>query len=257
MMHPVDNRSRVPRYITFAVLHCILLTIAALAAGEETDPIKRHACRFTFVEALREGEAGYRENYRSVRLRFEPGDWQGATINESSAWGGGSEGKDLWGWIGGSEVVHSEVAKDKAGYYFVYSLKPGGASTWISANFRYTLSDGSHGVGQAIFPYSDAAAADSESGQPAESAKALAVSLKPRATLQWWSFDILLTAVCWRQPRIPFISGILPPATERTSCPRTNCSARGRLRSLPTASWRPRLRSISRITSAAQSLPGT
>jgi WD40 repeat protein len=44
--------------------------------------------------------------------------------------------------------------------------------------------DGSHGVGQAIFPYSDEAAADLESGQPAGNPKVPAVSLKPRATLK-------------------------------------------------------------------------
>ncbi|MEI7863624.1 MAG: hypothetical protein WCJ21_13375 [Planctomycetota bacterium] len=80
--------------------------------------------------------------------------YRGAVITVSSAWGEGHSGCDLWGWIYGAAVHHSDVRKDGEGYYFIYSLQhPVGESRWIAAQFRYQLRSGAHGVANATFAF--------------------------------------------------------------------------------------------------------
>jgi hypothetical protein len=45
------------------------------------------------------------------------------------------------------------VQKDKQGYFFVYSMKAVGSSTWVAANFRLEREDGTPAVAQALFRY--------------------------------------------------------------------------------------------------------
>ncbi|MDB5345158.1 MAG: hypothetical protein JWP89_3535 [Schlesneria sp.] len=178
-MPAIHNGKLSHRYLTSAILLYAFSTVTTGVWGQVTKPDKKYACRFDFVKILEEGDAGYREGFQSFKLRLGSGDWEGAKVMESSAWGGG---KDLWGWNGGADVAHSEVAKDQTGYFFIYSLKADGASKWIAANFRYELADGSKGVGQALFPYSKEA--DEADSRLAETSKSAAVTLKLRATLK-------------------------------------------------------------------------
>lgn len=162
------------------LLLTLILMVGTDASGEPPKPDKKHASRFEFVAVLKEGDAGFREGYQNIKLRLGSDEWRGAKITESTAWGAGNDGKDLWGWGGGVEAVWSEIEEDRDGHFFIYSLQAAGSSQWVTAMFRYTLSDGSKGVGQAIFPYSS----DGMGEMPDASVAALSVSLKPRATLK-------------------------------------------------------------------------
>ena len=81
--------------------------------------------------------------------------FRGAVVTVSSAWGEGRSGSDLWGWTGGAADHCSEVRQDPDGsYFFIYSIRhPAGESAWISAQFRFQLRSGAHGVGNATFPF--------------------------------------------------------------------------------------------------------
>lgn len=172
------SRNLGPRWLPTAVLLTSLLTVASY--GQDTKPDKKYASRFEFATVLKEGDAGYREGYQNIKLRLDSEGWDGAKITESTAWGSGNDGKDLWGWGGGVDAAWSNVEKDRTGYYFIYSLQVAGSSQWITAMFRYTLADGSKGVGQAIFPYS----VDVSGDMPESTSKGLAISLKQRAILK-------------------------------------------------------------------------
>jgi|GEM_PF-2213416 len=93
--------------------------------------------------------------WASVKLYFGTSEiYRDAVISESSAWGPGNNGRDLWGWKGGVSVHHSDVRRDAAGYYFIYSLQhPVGQSPVVAAQFRYVLRSGAHGVANATFPF--------------------------------------------------------------------------------------------------------
>lgn len=182
-MCDTHNRKSTFRYLVSAILISAVFSLTSTAWGQEAKPDKKYASRFEFVKVLSAGEAGYREGRQSFKLRLGAGDWEGTEITESSAWGNGSDGKDLWGWGGGADVSCSEVSKDQAGYYFIYSLQAAGDSKWIAALFRYTMADGSKGVGQAIFPYSNDVSGEPDDS-PADPSKAATLSLKLQATLK-------------------------------------------------------------------------
>ena len=93
--------------------------------------------------------------FACFKMRLSAHDlWNGAAITESSAWGEGKNGTDLWGWTGGAAVRHGHVLRDEFGYFFIYGLEQNvGVSRTITVNFRYVLRDGSHGVASAYFSY--------------------------------------------------------------------------------------------------------
>ena len=87
----------------------------------------------------------------------------------TSVWGD-AEGKDLWGWAGGSPAEWSPVFHDDQGDYFVLYLDPGGTSHQVVALFRYLLKDGTFGVAAASFPFqgeSKPGAENAVKGKPA------------------------------------------------------------------------------------------
>lgn len=132
----------------FILVTAIILTGGLSAAA--ADPLGPVILQFGRKLGPKDG--GYKEGYESYVLRFGPGDWAGTTVKLASAWGDG-DGKDLWGWTGGAEDAISEVTKDATGYFFIYSLKTAGSSTWVAANFRLERKDGSPAVAQARFRY--------------------------------------------------------------------------------------------------------
>jgi hypothetical protein len=101
------------------------------------------------------GEPGFRQGWNSFRLRFGPGDWRGTILRQATAWGDGNEGKDLWG-VGspGIETLQSEVFRDQAGCFFIFSVKGDQSdSNWVACAFHYTLPNGVPGVASALFPF--------------------------------------------------------------------------------------------------------
>ncbi|HVV98866.1 MAG TPA: WD40 repeat domain-containing protein [Planctomycetaceae bacterium] len=153
-----------------------------VAVADDAD--QRLACRLELVKLLEPDDAGYHEGFQNYKLGFGAGDWKGTQIVESSAWGDGTDGKDLWGYFQGEEVRISAVERERDRYGFVYSLKSGGSSKWISAMFRYTLTDGSAGVAQAQFPYSGAIQPASHGPRPSGNAKPASAGLKLHSTLK-------------------------------------------------------------------------
>ncbi|WP_165247353.1 leucine-rich repeat domain-containing protein [Paludisphaera soli] len=116
-------------------------------------PGPRSAVAFGFGGKLGPKDEGFVPGFESYKLRFGPGDWAGARIVITSAWGDKNPDTDLWHWLNGLEVRTSDVLSDKDGAYFIYSLATANADDWIVANFRYTLRDGRNGVASAVIPY--------------------------------------------------------------------------------------------------------
>jgi hypothetical protein len=82
---------------------------------QESAAVDRRGAVLTFGGKLGPRDPKYRQGFQAFRLRFGPGDWAGTTIQMASAWGD-SEGKDLWGWGGGSPAEWSPVFRDDRGY---------------------------------------------------------------------------------------------------------------------------------------------
>jgi WD40 repeat protein len=185
-----NDLQRKPRMHHARTLHNSLKTIllCAIVCGlpplvaRADDADQQLACRLELVKLLEPGDAGYREGFQNYKLRFGAGDWKGAKIIESTAWG--NEVKDLWGYFNGGEVHYSDIEKSSDGYGFVYSLKSDGSSKWISAMFRFTRADGAAGVAQTQFPYAGENRPASQGTPPAAESKPAAASLKLRSTLK-------------------------------------------------------------------------
>ena len=138
---------------------------ATLVADEPPAPaaVDRRGVDLIFAGKLGPDDPKHREGFQAFRLRFGRGDWAGTTMQVTSVWGD-AEGKDLWGWAGGSPAEWSPVFHDDQGDYFVLYLDPGGTSHQVVALFRYLLKDGTFGVAAASFPF------QGESKQGAENA---------------------------------------------------------------------------------------
>jgi tetratricopeptide (TPR) repeat protein len=106
----------------------------------------------TFDGKLGPNDPKYRKGFQAFRLRFWRGDWAGTSIQMGSAWGD-SQGKDFWGWGGGSPAEWSPVLHDDRGHYFVLHLDTAGNSQQVIALFRYRLKDGTFGVAAALLPF--------------------------------------------------------------------------------------------------------
>jgi Leucine-rich repeat (LRR) protein len=127
---------------------------AAVAPAEaSTVATPRSAVVFGCGGKIGPKEEGFIPGFESYKLRFGPGDWAGARIIITSAWGDKNPSTDLWNWPDGLDVRATDVKSDKDGFYFVYSLATANAANWIVANFRYTLRDGRSGVADAVIPY--------------------------------------------------------------------------------------------------------
>ncbi|SIO57578.1 Leucine Rich repeat-containing protein [Singulisphaera sp. GP187] len=113
----------------------------------------RSAVAFGFGGKVGPKDQGFVPGFESYKLRFGPGDWAGARIIITSAWGDKNPDTDLWNWPDGRNVRATDALSDKDGSYFIYSLATANADDWVVANFRYTLRDGRHGVASTIIPY--------------------------------------------------------------------------------------------------------
>ncbi len=125
---------------------------AAPAASSVAQP-PRSAVAFGFAGKIGPKDEGFKPGFESYKLRFGPGDWAGARIIITSAWGDKNPDTDLWNWPSGLDVRCTDTLSDKDGSYIIYSLATANASDWIVADFRYTLRDGRHGVANALIPY--------------------------------------------------------------------------------------------------------
>lgn len=81
--------------------------------------------------------------------------WKGSIVTVVSAWGDGTNGRDLWGWEGGASVVASPIVKIDGVYRFALSLEILGKSEFVSAVFRLKLASGAPRVGCLTFRYSN------------------------------------------------------------------------------------------------------
>ncbi|WP_406700114.1 hypothetical protein V5E97_14870 [Singulisphaera sp. Ch08] len=126
---------------------------ATAPAGAPPIATERSALAFGYGGKIGPQEEGFIPGFESYKLRFGPGDWAGARIIVSSAWGDENPSTDLWDWTGGLNVRCTDVKSDKDGFYIIYSLATANAAKWVVVNFRYTLRDGRHGVANALIPY--------------------------------------------------------------------------------------------------------
>jgi Leucine-rich repeat (LRR) protein len=124
---------------------------APVAAPPAAPP--RSAVTLGFAGKVGPKDEGFVPGFESYKLRFGPGEWAGAKINITSAWGDKNPDTDLWDWSGGLNVRYTETLSDKDGYYIIYSLASAKATNWVVVNFRFTLRDGRHGIANALIPY--------------------------------------------------------------------------------------------------------
>lgn len=113
----------------------------------------RSAVAFGFGGKLGPKDEDFVPGFETYRLRFGPGDWAGARIIITTAWGDKNPQTDLWNWPDGLNVRATDAKSDEKGSYFLYSLATANEASWVVANFRYTLRDGRHGVANAVIPY--------------------------------------------------------------------------------------------------------
>ncbi len=162
-----------------ACMGCTLACVGTLVAAEPPAPaaVDRRGVDLLFGGKLGPDDLKFREGFQAFRLRFGRGDWSGTTVQVTSVWGD-AEGKDLWGWVGGSPAEWSAVLHDDQGDYFILYLNPAGSSHQVVALFRYLLKDGTFGVAAALFPLqgeSKSGAGNAATGKPAPSGAAPAV----------------------------------------------------------------------------------
>ncbi|MDG3007241.1 hypothetical protein [Paludisphaera mucosa] len=138
---------------------CSIGTVAsAFQAAVKAEPTTaaaagpRSAVSFGFGGKVGPQDEGFVPGFESYKLRFGPGDWAGARIIITSAWGD-KKPEDLWNWPDGLNVKATDALSDEDGFYFIYSLATAEADDWVVANFRYTLRDGRQGVANVVIPY--------------------------------------------------------------------------------------------------------
>src|SRR5262249_27322286 len=122
------------------------------ATARTTPEIDRRGVVLAFDLKLGPRDPGYRKDFEAFRLRFGPGDWTGAAIQVTSAWGDG-QGTASWGWIDGAPAEWSRILRDRRGDYLILYLHAAGSSHRVIAAFRYLLKDGTFGVAEASFPF--------------------------------------------------------------------------------------------------------
>lgn len=127
--------------------NAIVAPVVDVAASAE-----RSVVAFGYGGKLGPKDEGFVPGFESYKLRFGPGDWAGARIIITSAWGDQAE-TNYWNWPDGPNVKATDALSDKNGYYFIYSLATAHTSNWVAANFRITLRDGRHAVADALIPY--------------------------------------------------------------------------------------------------------
>ncbi|WP_074317728.1 hypothetical protein [Singulisphaera sp. GP187] len=102
---------------------------------------ERSVVAFGFGGKVGPKDEGFIPGFESYKLRFGPGDWAGARIIVTSAWGDKNPDTDLWDWTGGLKVRCTDTLKDKDGFYVIDSLATANAPNWVVVNLRYTLRD--------------------------------------------------------------------------------------------------------------------